>query len=108
MKEACPAAAVGRQDKPSPDSGCSLGFNSSLSSPVRPAGDGETDRSTFTQVLLVLYLSIFLSHHFILLLQYISETNITLNTLVTSYFTSSVKCIIMLALAPSVSMITDC
>lgn len=40
VKEACPAAAGGRQDKPSPDSGCSLG--SSLSSPVRPAADGET------------------------------------------------------------------
>ncbi|KAM8737759.1 mitogen-activated protein kinase-binding protein 1 isoform 3-T3 [Acanthopagrus schlegelii] len=39
VKEACPAAAGGRQDKPSPDSGCSLGFSSSLSSPVRPAGD---------------------------------------------------------------------
>ncbi|XP_027130644.1 LOW QUALITY PROTEIN: mitogen-activated protein kinase-binding protein 1 [Larimichthys crocea] len=38
VKEACSAAADGRQDKPSPDSGCSLGFNSSLSSPVRPAG----------------------------------------------------------------------
>lgn len=44
MKEACPAAAGGRQDKPSPDSGCSLGFSSRLSSPGRPAGDGETDR----------------------------------------------------------------
>ncbi|XP_035850289.1 mitogen-activated protein kinase-binding protein 1 isoform X2 [Sander lucioperca] len=32
-------AERGRQDKPSPDSGCSLGFSSSLSSPVRPAGD---------------------------------------------------------------------
>ncbi|XP_070776044.1 mitogen-activated protein kinase-binding protein 1 [Enoplosus armatus] len=39
VKEVCPAAAGGRQDKPSPDSGCSLGFNSRLSSPVRPAGD---------------------------------------------------------------------
>ncbi|XP_059209066.1 mitogen-activated protein kinase-binding protein 1 isoform X2 [Centropristis striata] len=38
VKEACPAAG-GRQDKPSPDSGCSLGFNSRLSSPGRPAGD---------------------------------------------------------------------
>ncbi|KAF3845393.1 hypothetical protein F7725_008556 [Dissostichus mawsoni] len=27
------------RDKPSPDSGCSLGFSSRLSSPVRPAGD---------------------------------------------------------------------
>lgn len=41
MKEACPAAG-GPQDKPSPDSGCSLGFNSSLSSPVKPAGAGES------------------------------------------------------------------
>ncbi|XP_056282358.1 mitogen-activated protein kinase-binding protein 1 isoform X2 [Pseudoliparis swirei] len=40
VKEACPAA--GSQDKPSPDSGCSLGFSSSLSSPDRPAGEGET------------------------------------------------------------------
>ncbi|XP_034381149.1 mitogen-activated protein kinase-binding protein 1 isoform X2 [Cyclopterus lumpus] len=39
VKEACPAAAGGRQDKPSPDSGCSLGFSSRLSSPVRPAGE---------------------------------------------------------------------
>ncbi|XP_039993387.1 mitogen-activated protein kinase-binding protein 1 [Xiphias gladius] len=39
VKEVCPAAAGGRQDKPSPDSGCSLGFNSRLSSPDRPAGD---------------------------------------------------------------------
>ncbi|XP_008275310.1 mitogen-activated protein kinase-binding protein 1 [Stegastes partitus] len=39
VKEACPAAAGGRQDKPSPDSGCSLGFNSRLSSPDRPAGE---------------------------------------------------------------------
>ncbi|KAG7233388.1 hypothetical protein INR49_007076 [Caranx melampygus] len=39
VKEACPAAAGGRQDKPSPDSGCSLGFSSRLSSPDRPAGD---------------------------------------------------------------------
>ncbi|XP_071354660.1 mitogen-activated protein kinase-binding protein 1 isoform X2 [Trachinotus anak] len=39
VKEACPAVAGGRQDKPSPDSGCSLGFSSRLSSPVRPAGD---------------------------------------------------------------------
>ncbi|KAK1875505.1 Mitogen-activated protein kinase-binding protein 1 [Dissostichus eleginoides] len=37
VKEACPAGE--RQDKPSPDSGCSLGFSSRLSSPVRPAGD---------------------------------------------------------------------
>ncbi|XP_041827607.1 LOW QUALITY PROTEIN: mitogen-activated protein kinase-binding protein 1 [Melanotaenia boesemani] len=37
--EACHTAAGGRQDKPSPDSGCSLGFNSTLSSPQRPAGD---------------------------------------------------------------------
>ncbi|KAG7238068.1 hypothetical protein INR49_031422 [Caranx melampygus] len=43
VKEACPAAAGGRQDKPSPDSGCSLGFSSRLSSPDRPAGDGETE-----------------------------------------------------------------
>lgn len=41
VKEACPAAVGGRQDKPSPDSGCSLGFSSRLSSPNRPAGDGE-------------------------------------------------------------------
>lgn len=39
VKEACPAAD-GQQDKPSPDSGCSLGFNSSPSSPVQP-GEGE-------------------------------------------------------------------
>lgn len=39
VKEACPVAAGGRQDKPSPDSGCSLGFSSTLSSPNRPAGD---------------------------------------------------------------------
>ncbi|XP_068607662.1 mitogen-activated protein kinase-binding protein 1 [Brachionichthys hirsutus] len=39
VKEANPAPAGGQQDKPSPDSGCSLGFNSSLSSPVRPSGD---------------------------------------------------------------------
>ncbi|GLD69056.1 mitogen-activated protein kinase-binding protein 1-like isoform X1 [Lates japonicus] len=39
VKEACPATAGGRQDKPSPDSGCSLGFSSRLSSPDRPAGD---------------------------------------------------------------------
>ncbi|XP_029317026.1 LOW QUALITY PROTEIN: mitogen-activated protein kinase-binding protein 1 [Cottoperca gobio] len=39
VKEARPAAAGERQDKPSPDSGCSLGFSSRLSSPVRPAGD---------------------------------------------------------------------
>ncbi|XP_034722238.1 arginine-glutamic acid dipeptide repeats protein isoform X2 [Etheostoma cragini] len=38
VKEVCPSAG-GRQDKPSPDSGCSLGFSSSLSSPGRPAGD---------------------------------------------------------------------
>ncbi|XP_047193722.1 mitogen-activated protein kinase-binding protein 1 isoform X4 [Scophthalmus maximus] len=36
VKEACPAAADGRQDKPSPDSGCSLGFSSRLSSPYGP------------------------------------------------------------------------
>ncbi|XP_070697776.1 mitogen-activated protein kinase-binding protein 1 [Pempheris klunzingeri] len=39
VKEACPAAEGGRPDKPSPDSGCSLGFSSRLSSPDRPAGD---------------------------------------------------------------------
>ncbi|XP_061598918.1 mitogen-activated protein kinase-binding protein 1 isoform X3 [Cololabis saira] len=39
VKEVCPAGAAGRQDKPSPDSGCSLGFTSVLSSPERPAGD---------------------------------------------------------------------
>ncbi|TDG98507.1 hypothetical protein EPR50_G00200930 [Perca flavescens] len=39
VKEARPAAEGGPQDKPSPDSGCSLGFSSSLSSPVRPAAD---------------------------------------------------------------------
>ncbi|XP_067335664.1 mitogen-activated protein kinase-binding protein 1 isoform X1 [Channa argus] len=38
VKEVCPAAG-GRRDKPSPDSGCSLGFSSTLSSPNRPAGD---------------------------------------------------------------------
>ncbi|KAM7375665.1 hypothetical protein PAMP_005454 [Pampus punctatissimus] len=38
VKEACPAAG-GQQDKPSPDSGCSLGFNSRLSSPDKPARD---------------------------------------------------------------------
>ncbi|KAM8916663.1 mitogen-activated protein kinase-binding protein 1 isoform 2-T2 [Spinachia spinachia] len=40
VKEAGPAAPCKHQDKPSPDSGCSLGFSSRLSSPVRPAGDG--------------------------------------------------------------------
>ncbi|XP_041668379.1 mitogen-activated protein kinase-binding protein 1-like [Cheilinus undulatus] len=40
VKEACPAAG-GREDKPSPDSGCSLGFNSRLSSPARPGNDSE-------------------------------------------------------------------
>ncbi|KAL7380574.1 hypothetical protein ABVT39_020004 [Epinephelus coioides] len=39
VKEVCPTATGGRQDKPSPDSGCSLGFSSTMSSPVRPAGD---------------------------------------------------------------------
>ncbi|XP_068194880.1 mitogen-activated protein kinase-binding protein 1 isoform X2 [Antennarius striatus] len=39
VKEAHPAAAGGQQDKPSPDSGCSLGFNSSLSSPAKPSGN---------------------------------------------------------------------
>ncbi|KAM4723696.1 mitogen-activated protein kinase-binding protein 1 isoform 2-T2 [Anableps anableps] len=39
VKEACPAASHGRQDKPSPDSGCSLRFSSTLSSPERPAVD---------------------------------------------------------------------
>ncbi|XP_037342592.2 mitogen-activated protein kinase-binding protein 1 isoform X2 [Pungitius pungitius] len=39
VKEACPTAAGRHQDKPSPDSGCSLGFSSTLSSPLRPAGD---------------------------------------------------------------------
>ncbi|KAK2826845.1 hypothetical protein Q5P01_021059 [Channa striata] len=39
VKEVCPAAAGGQQDKPSPDSGCSLAFSSTLSSPNRPAGD---------------------------------------------------------------------
>nr|XP_020510436.2 LOW QUALITY PROTEIN: mitogen-activated protein kinase-binding protein 1-like [Labrus bergylta] len=43
VKEPCPSAAGGRPDKPSPDSGCSLGFNSRLSSPARPAEEGETD-----------------------------------------------------------------
>ncbi|XP_026007027.1 mitogen-activated protein kinase-binding protein 1 isoform X2 [Astatotilapia calliptera] len=38
VKEACPAAEGARPDKPSPDSGCSLGFSSRLSSPSRPAG----------------------------------------------------------------------
>nr|XP_020476980.1 mitogen-activated protein kinase-binding protein 1 isoform X3 [Monopterus albus] len=39
VKEACPVAAGGQQDKPSPDSGCSLGLTCSISSPDRPAGD---------------------------------------------------------------------
>ncbi|XP_047201020.1 mitogen-activated protein kinase-binding protein 1 isoform X3 [Girardinichthys multiradiatus] len=39
VKDACPSAAYGRQDKPSPDSGCSLRFSSTLSSPERPAAD---------------------------------------------------------------------
>ncbi|XP_037550947.1 mitogen-activated protein kinase-binding protein 1 [Nematolebias whitei] len=39
VKEVSYSAAPGQQDKPSPDSGCSLGFNSTLSSPKRPAGD---------------------------------------------------------------------
>ncbi|CAN9501919.1 unnamed protein product [Ophioblennius macclurei] len=39
VKEASPTAGDGRQDKPSPDSGCSLGFSSRLSSPDRRAGD---------------------------------------------------------------------
>ncbi|KAM4541274.1 mitogen-activated protein kinase-binding protein 1 [Fundulus diaphanus] len=39
VKEACPSAAHRRQDKPSPDSGCSLRFGSTLSSPERPAAD---------------------------------------------------------------------
>ncbi|XP_023807104.1 mitogen-activated protein kinase-binding protein 1 isoform X1 [Oryzias latipes] len=38
VKEACPTEG-GQQEKPSPDSGCSLGFSSALSSPERPAGD---------------------------------------------------------------------
>lgn len=42
VKEASYSAAPGQQDKPSPDSGCSLGFNSTLSSPRRPAGDSKT------------------------------------------------------------------
>lgn len=40
VMEAHPNAAGQRPDKPSPDSGCSLGFFSSLSSPDRPTGDG--------------------------------------------------------------------
>uniref|UniRef100_A0A3Q1IEP9 Mitogen-activated protein kinase binding protein 1 n=1 Tax=Anabas testudineus TaxID=64144 RepID=A0A3Q1IEP9_ANATE len=43
VKEACPTAAGGRQDKPSPDSGCSLGFSSRLSSPDRPADSEPTE-----------------------------------------------------------------
>lgn len=53
VKEVCPRAAGGRQDKPSPDSGCSLGFISRLPSPDRPAGDGETDRPVGDSVKLV-------------------------------------------------------
>ncbi|XP_034050708.1 mitogen-activated protein kinase-binding protein 1 isoform X2 [Thalassophryne amazonica] len=37
--KAVSSAVGGRQDKPSPDSGCSLGFSSRLSSPDRPARD---------------------------------------------------------------------
>ncbi|XP_008396947.1 mitogen-activated protein kinase-binding protein 1 isoform X1 [Poecilia reticulata] len=44
VKEACPSAPHGRQDKPSPDSGCSLRFSSALSSPERPAADN-TERT---------------------------------------------------------------
>ncbi|XP_043998653.1 mitogen-activated protein kinase-binding protein 1 isoform X1 [Gambusia affinis] len=44
VKEACPSAPHGRQDKPSPDSGCSLRFSSALSSPERPAAD-DTERT---------------------------------------------------------------
>ncbi|XP_026164217.1 mitogen-activated protein kinase-binding protein 1 isoform X2 [Mastacembelus armatus] len=40
------AATGGQQDKPSPDSGCSLGFNSRLSSPDRPPGETETDKES--------------------------------------------------------------
>ncbi|CAJ1074945.1 LOW QUALITY PROTEIN: mitogen-activated protein kinase-binding protein 1-like [Xyrichtys novacula] len=43
VKEACPDGAGRRHDKPSPDSGCSLGFNSRLSSPAGPAG-GDSER----------------------------------------------------------------
>uniref|UniRef100_A0A673B4S2 Mitogen-activated protein kinase binding protein 1 n=1 Tax=Sphaeramia orbicularis TaxID=375764 RepID=A0A673B4S2_9TELE len=40
VKEVRPSVSGDQQDKPSPDSGCSLGFNSRLSSPDRrPAGD---------------------------------------------------------------------
>ncbi|CAG5866970.1 unnamed protein product [Menidia menidia] len=39
VKEASHGASGGRPDKPSPDSGCSLGFNSTMSSPDRPAAD---------------------------------------------------------------------
>ncbi|XP_074547838.1 mitogen-activated protein kinase-binding protein 1 isoform X2 [Halichoeres trimaculatus] len=39
VKEVSPNTAGGQHDKPSPDSGCSLGFNSTMSSPARPAGD---------------------------------------------------------------------
>ncbi|XP_024129680.1 mitogen-activated protein kinase-binding protein 1 isoform X2 [Oryzias melastigma] len=38
VKEVCPTEG-GNLEKPSPDSGCSLGFSSVLSSPERPAGD---------------------------------------------------------------------
>uniref|UniRef100_A0A8D3DFF1 Mitogen-activated protein kinase binding protein 1 n=1 Tax=Scophthalmus maximus TaxID=52904 RepID=A0A8D3DFF1_SCOMX len=50
VKEACPAAADGRQDKPSPDSGCSLGFSSRLSSPYGPDGEKGTDGKTDTHL----------------------------------------------------------
>ncbi|XP_058472258.1 mitogen-activated protein kinase-binding protein 1 isoform X3 [Solea solea] len=40
VKEACrPSAPGGHRDKPSPDSGCSLDFSSTLTTPTRPAGD---------------------------------------------------------------------
>ncbi|XP_028251894.1 mitogen-activated protein kinase-binding protein 1-like isoform X1 [Parambassis ranga] len=43
VTEVHPAAVGGRQDKPSPDSGCSLGFSSRLSSPDRPTRDEPTE-----------------------------------------------------------------
>ncbi|XP_076022162.1 mitogen-activated protein kinase-binding protein 1 [Genypterus blacodes] len=39
VMEVHPNATRQQQEKPSPDSGCSLGFSSSLSSPDRPTGD---------------------------------------------------------------------
>ncbi|XP_015230422.1 PREDICTED: mitogen-activated protein kinase-binding protein 1 isoform X2 [Cyprinodon variegatus] len=39
VKEALPPAGHGRQDKPSPDSGCSIRFSSAVSSPERTTAD---------------------------------------------------------------------